>query len=146
MVTNEEDDGWGFDEDPQPNSSSREETPQVDATEGNDGWDFDDVAVAPAPAPPHKVAKPREAKRLGKRATHKGVHQGSSPSPPPPSPPRAPVISSPPPQPFAPAGRHTSTPAMPVISDTFKISVADDAVIDLTASALDELTKISNLQ
>jgi hypothetical protein len=35
---------------------------------------------------------------------------------------------------------------MPVISDTFKISVADDAVIDLTASALDELTKISNLQ
>ncbi|BEJ01690.1 hypothetical protein CcaverHIS631_0603720 [Cutaneotrichosporon cavernicola] len=148
ITQHEEDDGWGFDEDPKAASSSREVTPQVDADDGNDGWDFDDVAPPPAPTPapvqPRKVAKPREAKRLGKKATLKGARHGS------PSPPRSPSPpaenSSPPVQSVVPTGRRTSNPEIPVLSETFRISMAANTVIGLAASTLDELINVLSLQ
>ncbi|BEI93912.1 uncharacterized protein CcaverHIS019_0603710 [Cutaneotrichosporon cavernicola] len=147
ITQHEEDDGWGFDEDPKAASSSREVTPQVDADDGNDGWDFDDVAPPPAPTPapvqPRKVAKPREAKRLGKKATLKGARHGS------PSPPRSPSPpaenSSPPVQSVVPTGRRTSNPEIPVLSETFRISMAANTVIGLAASTLDELINVLSL-
>ncbi|GMK54189.1 hypothetical protein CspeluHIS016_0107750 [Cutaneotrichosporon spelunceum] len=145
----EEDDGWGFDEAPKPTSNSREGTLQVDTSDGNEGWDFDDVALppasAPAPVPHPKAVKPREAKRLGKKATHKAVRQGSTPSTPSsPSPPAENV--SLPVESQVPTSSRTSKLETPVLSETFRISVAINTVINLAASTLDELTNVLSLQ
>ncbi|BEI86138.1 hypothetical protein CcaverHIS002_0604250 [Cutaneotrichosporon cavernicola] len=54
--------------------------------------------------------------------------------------------SSPPVQSVVPTGRRTSNPEIPVLSETFRISMAANTVIGLAASTLDELINVLSLQ
>ncbi|KLT43176.1 hypothetical protein CC85DRAFT_311819 [Cutaneotrichosporon oleaginosum] len=149
LVKTDDEDGWGFEEESQLRLGSHRAAIQAEAAE-NDGWDFDDIAdepaPSPAPAPPmvHRDApKPREARRLGKKAAPKGTRLSSAtPSPPPLSSPSAnATVAS-----FTPSDRRVSEPEAPALSETFKVSMATDAVMDLTATALKELMDISNIR
>lgn len=144
FIANDEDvDGWGFDNDPQPAASKGDISmaSKANVDDGNDGWDFDDMAPTPIPATPAlPPIKPREAKRLGKKATHKAATQESTL----PSPPAALKQAA---EPLA-LARHNLPipPSAPTFSPTFKVSRATDTVLEWASSTLGELTQLSSLQ
>lgn len=135
MATAEED-GWGFDDaEPAPNRHDSHDSAALtmDVDDGHDGWDFDDVAPAPK-LPTPSMAKPREAKRLGKKTARQ---ETASPSPP---------LASPAPEPL-PQVNHRPVPLdSPSLSSTFKVSLATDTVLKLAGSTLAELAQTSSLK
>lgn len=141
-ANDDDEDGWGFDDDPRQLSTGTGTGTAISSPPGgeddeNDGWAFDDVEPRPALAAP-STAKPREAKRLGKR-THKASREESFTS-------STPLVDDQASTLDPETSRGQPVAQGPVLSAQYRTSLAADNVLQFVQSTLNEMAKVSSLK